>query len=287
MKFLLYSAALSACLYSSAAQAQTAAADSVAVPANSFRVFRPVRYQWDVSVDASFLLPRVNQPVIYSPSTYSSPLNNYSPYDIGRSTTLMLRKNEVIRNEANVPVRQGAYRLNLNWAADYGLLTYDSLYVVAANLASTALIVEDKARFSGFGLTAGYEWQQQLGRFQIFYGADAFVSFYGDKRTGHLFFDEADPNNPGLYNRRSKEVSLLTRRTSVGLTPLVGAKFFLHPRVSFSLENVLFVRYTWNYQRSDYSNFVVQRTAKGRGLATGVTPLSAFNLTFHFGKVVR
>lgn len=240
------------------------------------------QYKWDVSVDATFLLPRINQPVIYSPSTYASPLDNYSPYDVGRSATFMLRKNEVVRNQANVPIRRGAYRLNLNWAADYGLITQDSLRVLY-NFGSSGIVVEKEARYAGFGISGGYEWQQQFGRFQLFYGADAFVGHFSDKRTGELFYSEYTSTGGAVERRR--DVELLMRRTSIGIAPLAGVKYFLHPRVSFSIESTAYLRYTWNYQKTDYSTFVPQRTAKGQGIATSVIPISAFNLTFHFGQI--
>ncbi len=271
-------AALSISCFPALAQTQPSPPAETATPAARSFVFQ--RYKWDVSVDATFLLPRINQPVIYSPSTYASPLNNYSPYDLGRSATFMLRKNEVTRNAANVPLRRGAYRLNVNWAADFGLIKQDSIQVY--NPGAYGIVVEKEVHYAGIGVSAGYEWQQQFGRFQLFYGADIFAGHFTDKRAGQLFYIEADPS--GNPVRREKPVEAVYRRSSIGFAPLAGVKYFIHPHLSLSMESSVYVRYSWNYQKSDYSSYFLQRTAKGNGLATSLIPISALNLTFHFGS---
>ncbi|UOQ73741.1 hypothetical protein [Hymenobacter cellulosilyticus] len=184
------------------------------------------QYQWDVSVDASFILPRFTSPILYSPSTYASPLNAYSPYDLGRSTTFMLRKNEIVRNATNIPVRRGAYRLNLNWAIDLGKISEDSIRV--NYVSSTGQIVEKKANYAAVGVAAGYEWQKPLGRFQIFYGYDVFAGYATDSRTGVLFFEATDPiTNQRL--KQQKDVKLVYRRTDLGISPWWGQNTFLRP----------------------------------------------------------
>lgn len=165
---LLYSAALLSLLLPGAALAQgPARADSAHhVFARSSRPFQFVRYQWDVSVDASFVLPAMYS--VTNVSTFGPPAGTaytngyanvfgpgYYGYTAGpstfsanqaRSARFLLRRNETIYNDANVAQRRGAYRFHATLGGGYESAKNDSAtsrtpsvcWLLRASRASTA-----------------------------------------------------------------------------------------------------------------------------------------------------
>lgn len=132
--------------------------------------------------------------------------------------------------------------------------------------------------FNG-SLGLGYEWQHQLGRFQLYYGYDGYLAFSRHTQT----FKVVNSSTSTV----SAPIDIVDNYFSVGASALAGVKFYVHPRFSLGLEAAYSARY---YQRH-YDDLLPDIFAKQRfdatGFTTNLTPISAFNATFHFGKVVR
>ncbi|WP_400192466.1 hypothetical protein [Hymenobacter sp. B81] len=245
--------------------------------------FRFVRYKWDVSVDASFVLPRfVN--LTYAPygggyNTYGTGLNQ-----TGNFTRFMVRKNEVVRDSRNIPVRKGAYRLNVGFGLSGNKVREDSIKILSAN----TYLIENASSFSGVSVDAGYEWQQQLGRFQLLYGYEGFVRYSHSNTTGHFYYLGLNDNQE--IEQKREQAKWSSSSLSIGIAPLAGLKFFVHPRFSVSVENKLYIQYNRNQDKANHATLSLNglsRYSLTSGYATTLAPLSALNATFHFGQVVR
>ncbi|GAA3959609.1 hypothetical protein [Hymenobacter antarcticus] len=245
---------------------------------NSFQ-----RYEWDVSVDASFVLPSFYQ--VYANGYYGNSLyaggNGYYGYGYGnsgvftnsRSTRLMLRKNETVTNATNIPLRKGAYRATLYLSGNQQSVSGDSLVF---NVASGDYYFLNRNNAISLSTSLGYEWQHQVGKFQFFYGYDVFLGYLATTEEGTL------RNATGRREATSYDYHSLR----AGVSPVAGVKFFIHPRFSLSLESA----YSFSYFRSTakfsgpvYGYF--SRSYTENGFSYGLKPVSAINATFHFGQV--
>jgi hypothetical protein len=246
------------------------------------------RYQWDASVDASFVLPSFYQ--IYTNGYYGSNAyygagngglsngyygyNGYSGlYANTRSTRLMLRKNESVLNATNIPLRKGAYRAQLYLSGGNLSVEKDSILFSAV---AGDYYFPKKASYLSLGMALGYEWQHPKGRFQLFYGYDVFARYSS--------FGEAGAVRNG---RGRKEDSAYDYYSfSAGIAPTGGVKYFVSSQFSLSFE----ASYSLNYYRGEgtfsgaIANNVFGRNYQERGFTYGLTPVSAINATFHFGQ---
>ena len=241
------------------------------------------RYQWDASVDASFVLPSFYQ--VYANGYYGNTAYGYGSGGYGyygnygnsgvftnsRSTRFMLRKNESVVNATNIPIRKGAYRAQLYVGGGYNTIK-DS---VRFNPSSTDSYFLQKASTVALGMSLGYEWQQQIGRFQLFYGYDVFARYNSNNEHGVI----------RNFQGRSEATSFDYHSTSAGISPLAGVKYFVSSQFSLSLEAAYSISYYWgegSFTGPIYGLY--ERTYQEHGISYGLTPVSAINATFHFGQ---
>lgn len=270
-------------------------ADSVIVTATpktarpaSTKGFAFQRYKWDASVDASFALPAFYQVSNWGGYGHGYGYGygyNYGGYGYSygtsiftntRSTRFMVRKNETVLNDSNIPVRKGAYRLSLQLSGGSSHISDDSIRFNSGNTSSYYFPVSN----SSFGISSavGYEWQQQVGRFQFIYGYDVFGSVGTYREAGLIRNAEG----------RKEEATGKSNYISAGVSPLAGVKFFVHPRFSLSLEGSYNIRYNRSRHENTRTDLTyIARNSTESSFSYGLTPLSAFNATFHFGKPVR
>lgn len=130
-----------------------------------------------------------------------------------------------------------------------------------------------ETRNTNFSPTAaiGYEWQRQFGRFSYYYGSDIAFRFR---------LNQGKSDNYLVGNERGKSI-FKTSTTSFHISPLLGARYYLLPRVAVSLESQL--QLIWAKE-------VDQSTFKGRLLYKNSTinkdiqlfPYYFLNISYHF-----
>lgn len=86
-------------------------------------------------------------------------------------------------------------------------------------------------------LRPGYEWQKQLGKFQLNYGLDAHFRW---RRTDVIKFEDFSGPSGQILDSRSIGFS---QTWEWGLSGFIGAKYFISPRWSISAEANLTVIY--------------------------------------------
>ncbi|TYZ12501.1 hypothetical protein FY528_04175 [Hymenobacter lutimineralis] len=242
--------------------------------------FRFQRYKWDVSVDASFVLPSIYQVsygygfyTVYDPFFYGS----WSGPTSSRSTRFMVRRNETVMTRTNIPVRKGAYRMSLHLDGLNSRVSKDSIRFNNPSYRDAFLFPVSQNSFNA-SVAVGYEWQHQMGRFQFIYGYNMFVNGGANRETGTWRTSE------GLR----EDYTSTARYVGIGLGPLAGVKFFIHSRFSLSLEGAYTVAYNHRRFESTITSYTyVVRNATMNSISYGLTPISAFNATFHFGRRVN
>lgn len=249
------------------------------------------RHKWDASVDASFVLPSFYQ--VYANGYYGNNAYNYGngpsygngvrdysyygssgTFTNSRSTRFMLRKNESVVSPTNIPLRKGAYRLQLYIGGGYAAISDDSVRLDAS---SQAIYYLEHNSSITIGTALGYEWQQQMGRFQLFYGYDIFLRYNSSLETGSVRTNSA---NGGLKDATSYDYHAL----SAGVAPLAGVKFFISSQFSLSLETTYSISYYSGETKFKGPSYYYGHSYKEAGLSYGLTPVSAINATFHFGQ---
>lgn len=137
-----------------------------------------------------------------------------------------------------------------------------------------------------FFARAGRERQENFGRFQLHYGLDIVIDFNRTKETNEFY--EYDNSVEKYFKSNSFEGKVFVNRG--GISPLIGFKYFLHSRISFSTEAVLDLMYrlekkTEVIKRYNNQNQEVDQTeviVKSNGFLIALFPIYTFNLGFHF-----
>lgn len=139
------------------------------------------------------------------------------------------------------------------------------------HLPSSTGLTGIKTRMDAF-LGVGREWQRDLGRFQLFYGSD--IAF--------RLFSQRDKQ--GVFDQ-GKRFLPFRRETSVGLSPFIGMKYFIHPQVSVSAESHLDFYYRLLKLDSFAGNAngeISFSTDRWAYLLADFRPLYVFHLSYHF-----
>jgi len=170
--------------------------------------------------------------------------------------TFFLRKNTMKRKE-RFGLRKVAYRITAKIYFDQSRSDYN-------------IISESFKLFTIAYL--GYEWQEQVAaRWQLFYGVDAGPFFYAYIHS---------------YNSINEEHVEDTKRYGFELSPFVGLKFFIHSRVSISLENSISGSFYWDVIESNrkyIGSIIEEKNSKNRFFSSnlGFNPISRFNFSFY------
>lgn len=217
--------------------------DSVAVPEANGRLIK--RYRFDVSTDLLSLL-RENTGV-----------------------TLFVRNNLVKPKKKGYGTRKVAYRFRLGLEGQLSQRVQNDTLSIPGGY-NYGVYVPSNAFISA---GAGYEWQQALGRFQLFYGYDV-GAHYRSQRVRN--FPQQNGNH--LY-----VITHTVRQSVFGVSPLIGMKYFIHSRVSVSGEATFSGYYTFHRELLRDTGRPADKIAL-RYFNFRTNPLAVLNLSYHFNK---
>ena len=123
-------------------------------------------------------------------------------------------------------------------------------------------------------VSIGKEWQKQYNQLQLFYGTDLFFDY-------RLFQIEAVQDEKGWLPRH--------RDISLGLSPFVGMRYFIHPRISFSTEAHVNAYFHQSYLKvllgglTDPENpDPIFGTLRLNYFRLNISPIYIINFTYHF-----
>ncbi|MCU0447917.1 MAG: hypothetical protein MUE85_23705 [Microscillaceae bacterium] len=239
------------------------------------------RYKNEIAIDLSGtnLIPFVN----YSWSGY------YYPFESGgRYSSLLYRRYKVKKKDvANSPgikdvvlyanrLRLGTYFANNDLNKSISS-TNSQGYNASLNLPTR----EGYFIFTRFGR----EIQENFGNFQLHYGLDVVIDYNRARNTEDYYQFN---NDLGRYDIASiYEARANTLR--FGLSPLIGFKYFLSSRISFSTEAVFDILYrfekletSWENKRPQLDLDKTETVVRRQGVLAAIYPIYTINLGFHF-----
>ncbi len=169
---------------------------------------------------------------------------------------IMLRKHtEQIKKKSLV---KSAYRLRVNLSGS--TTKVDSLGVV--NLPSGGGVYIGSGTSLSLGIALGKEWQKQIGKYQFFYGTDIYLSY----AKNDISYPQTPLSSP-IWNFETQ---------SLGISPLIGVKYFLNARFALSLESALNVGYT---RRKSLDGWKQLSTSSYNAY---LSPVYNFNFSYYF-----
>lgn len=126
----------------------------------------------------------------------------------------------------------------------------------------------------------GIEWQKQIKRIQLFYGIDGGINYS----------EYVSPYWITWLTTSGQVVGYSTNDESTLRVPIhvfIGVKYFIHPRISISLESDLNVGVGWlKYKIANFDNqfnqIGVTAEAKRREIYLRTDYLRYLNVSFHF-----
>lgn len=141
------------------------------------------------------------------------------------------------------------------------------------------------------GAAVGYEIQQYYGRFMIHYGADVRLGRSINSHESAHYYGESYPE-PFVERKIAKIASISeSRSTSIGLAPLFGMRYFIHPMLSVTAETQLSIGYRQTNNKLDrkqhgyyYGGSYTLGNNKSTTTFVNYTPVSLIGVTFHFEK---
>jgi hypothetical protein len=169
-----------------------------------------------------------------------------------------------------------ALRLQIGGFVDYPIGKQDSL----GNFAGLNNIRLNEEKFVNVRLLVGIEWQKQINRIQLFYGVDGGIGY----------FERVEPLSITSSTQTGEIIGYSTverSNVSVPLHVFMGVKYFIHPRISLSIESALDIGLGWStYKRTSYDNQFVETSttpeAKRRDVFFDTDYLRYLNISFHF-----
>lgn len=183
----------------------------------------------------------------------------------GRRTSIFVRKNVTKVKGLNEVYRAYRFRVGLN----------------SANNSIDTLNSVSNSRIQSFNpfLMLGYEYQQQMGKWQLFYGSDISFSYnHGNYESPRYYYSNSSNTDLiGVEYRKSTSYNL-------GLSPFIGMKYFVHPRFVISLESNFLLYYS-SYSQSVKvvtSKVILDNASNGNSISTEVNSISVFNLSYLF-----
>jgi hypothetical protein len=126
----------------------------------------------------------------------------------------------------------------------------------------------------------GIEWQKQMKRLQLYYGFDTGLEYFESTRSNSIsyYFSNGVVVGYGLTDESELRVPIYG---------FIGLKYFLHPRVSVSIESALSIGIGWlTFSRSRYDSAgdleFVSDEGKRREVNFDTDYLRYLNVNFHF-----
>jgi hypothetical protein len=116
------------------------------------------------------------------------------------------------------------------------------------------------------GLNSGYEWHHNYKRLQVFYGADLFVNYQKEL---------SEYNDTSNYDYKTEN-----ERLEFGISPLMGARYFVSPGISLGVESYVKI----SYYQADYSSRSagIPYNSSGSGFKMGFAPIGMLSMGIHF-----
>lgn len=169
-----------------------------------------------------------------------------------------------------------ALRIQFGGYADYPVGKQDSL----DRYAGLANVNFNEGKSLNIRALIGIEWQKQIKRLQLFYGFD----------TGVNYSENVNPYSITWISSTGEVIGYSTNEESELRVPLyifMGVKYFIHPRVSLSLESTVNVGIGWSkYNRINYDNQFnetnVTAEAKRQEINLRTDYLRYLNVSFYF-----
>jgi hypothetical protein len=148
-------------------------------------------------------------------------------------------------------------------------------------ISSTQNVITNRSsrNITSFALSVGYEIQQNNGRFQFFYGLDlggGFASNVNDLSTLTLLYDQGNGNFYPYFLFGE----IVGNRYSASIHAFGGIKYFIHQRVSLSLESSLGLGYSYVNLKSQNTGVVYENSAHNISALTQAKRILSVN--FHF-----
>jgi hypothetical protein len=170
-----------------------------------------------------------------------------------------------------------ALRIQFGGSADYPIGQQDSL----GRNSGFRNVSFNEQRTLNVRMLIGVEWQKQIKRIQLYYGLD----------IGIQYFERSNPYSITWVSFPSGDIVgyATDEESSVGI-PLfgfMGLKYFIHPRVSISIESALNIGIGWSkYKLINYDNQFnetsVSAEGKRRELNFETDYVRFINVGFHF-----
>ena len=185
--------------------------------------------------------------------TYAMPLLNYGP-TLGLGYKRHLAKG-AIRVKVNLATRMQKFK-----SKDYS----------SDDFQDDMKYFSHKERFS-----AGYEFQSNFGRTQVFYGFDAVVTI---EAVGTETY-----RNDYYYYKSGYTIENTQGTFSYGVKPFLGFKYIISPQFSVSSEyHVLLEAFVSKTKHKDGSSNDIEVENKSTGFETKFGPLGQLTFSFHF-----
>jgi hypothetical protein len=134
----------------------------------------------------------------------------------------------------------------------------------------------------------GVERQIRSKRFELFYGYDVLVD-YSNYKTYHLEVLVVNEGTPDLYNI-NYEQEYKEKKISFGVAAIGGFKYFLTPRLCFSAEATIDIKYSYTNKDHQYRQFDTSTQEylddglpySTSGIKMNINPLFVINMGYYF-----
>lgn len=147
---------------------------------------------------------------------------------------------------------------------------------------------QDLYNYSSVFVRIGRERQIRKQRFELFYGLDIFFDLNSTK-SYYLNVNVYNSGQPDVYNYNYEHI-YENQNFSVGVAAIGGLKYFLIPRLCFSVEGTLNIGYgkrmrlteynTYNTSTEEYFHDSIELEA--HRILTSINPLFAVNIGYYF-----
>jgi hypothetical protein len=126
-------------------------------------------------------------------------------------------------------------------------------------------------------VAAGYEFHQNWGRTQVFYGIDGVLGFQTSVNKQQIRY-----TNEYGYLEESIDSKYVSATISYGIQPFLGFRYMISPRFSVSTEYHLLMETFVSKSRVEIEGRDDEESGKTRGLNTKFGPKGQLTFSYHF-----
>lgn len=163
-----------------------------------------------------------------------------------------------------------SYKRDFGNTAFRSKLSFGSTNYTSEDIKGGVTRVTRKISLSAFYVSLGYEGQKTFDKYQFFYGIEAFMHHYKRK------------SKKTELDNRKRIWEEMYRTTGIGISPLIGAKYFLTSRLSLSTEVKLYIEPFFGKSYDRYSESQVKGKTEISGFQTRIGPLGQISVNYHF-----